>query len=236
MHQIHRWAVRCLAAASLTLALPASAYLQFTYTSQPLPLTSYLIEGSPQDINELPLPPPAFSISFSAQEQDVARGATNAYTATDLQFALISPDAEYINYPILLDPASYGKVTLGLDGKVEVWDLMLQITELITPETDLLFHRMNDYHVNVTANSDSGDQVVNRYHPITWHGDWIQLAQLELTFGNALSSGNWTVEQVKLPESGTTGLLAIGLGALLWFRRTRKRGFGREKICLKSVN
>ncbi|MEN0038546.1 MAG: hypothetical protein AAGC78_15830 [Cellvibrio sp.] len=236
MHKIHHWAVRCLAASSLAIALPASAYLQFTYTSQPLPLTSYLIEGYPQDINEVPLPPPAFSISFSAQEPDAARSAANAYFAKDLTFSLISPDAEYINYPILLDPASYGQVTLGADGAVAGWDLMLQITELITPETDLLFHKMNDHHVNVVSNSERGDQVVNRFHPITWHGEWIQLAQLEFTFADMKNRGSWTVEKVELPEPGLAWLLATGLTALLWSRRRHKSVFGREKICLKSAN
>lgn len=236
MHKIHRWTVRCLAAASFAIALPASAYLQFTYTSQPLPLTSYLIEGYPQDINEVPLPPPAFSLSFTAPEPDLARSASNAYVGTDFKLSLISPEAEYIDYPILFDPSSYAQVTLGADGKVDGWDLAIQITEMITPDTNLLFHRMNDHHVNVVSNSERGDQVVNRFHPITWHGEWIQLAQLEFTFADVKNRGIWTVEKVELPEPGLAGLLATSLMLLLWSRRRGKRVGANEKICLKSVN
>jgi hypothetical protein len=218
MHQVHRWAVRCLAAASFAIALPASAYLQFTYTSQPLPLTSYLIEGYPQDINEVPLPPPAFSLSFTAPGPDLARSASNAYVGTDFKFSLISPEAEYI------------------DGKVDGWDLAIQITELITPDTNLLFHRMNDHHVNVVSNSERGDQVVNSFHPITWHGEWIQLAQLEITFADMKNRGTWTVNKIDVPEPGLAGLLATSLTMLLWSRRRHKSVFGREKTCLKSAN
>lgn len=236
MHQVHRWAVRCLAAASFAIALPASAYLQFTYTSQPLPLKSYLIEGYPQDINEVPLPPPAFSLSFTAPGPDLARSASNAYVGTDFKFSLISPEAEYIDYPILLDPSSYAQVTLGADGKVDGWDLAIQITELITPDTNLLFHRMNDHHVNVVSDSERGDQVVNSFHPITWHGEWIQLAQLEITFADMKNRGTWTVNKIDVPEPGLAGLLATGLTMLLWSRRRHKSVFGREKTCLKSAN
>ena len=222
MHMIRRWTVRCLAIVSLVVSLPASAYLQFTYTSQPLPLASHSIEGYPQDISEMLLPPPAFSISFTAQELDFARTASSSYSASGLQFSLISPEAEYINYPLLLDPSSYGRITLGLDGKVESWDLMLQITELITPETDLLFHRMHDHHVNVVSHSDHGDQTVLRFHPLTWHREWIQLAQLEFAFADPDNHGIWTVENIALPEPRLAGLLLSGLAVLFWSRRRAK--------------
>lgn len=222
MRMIHHWAVRCLAVASLITALPASAHYQFTYTSQSLPLSSYAIEGSPQDINEIFLPAPAFSLSFTSQEQTISRSAVPSFYSNDLRFSLISPDANYIDYPILIDPSSYGQVTLGEDGKVAGWDFMVQMTELITPETDMLFHKMHDHHVNVLSNSENGDQMGYRFHPITWHGEWIQLVQLDINFAEAKNRGTWTVEKITLPEPGVAGLLLSGLAVLIWTRRRNK--------------
>lgn len=89
---------------------------------------------------------------------------------------------------------------------------------------------------NVVSNSAHGDQVVNRFHPITSHGEWIQLAQLEFTFADMKNRGIWTVEKIALPEPGLTVLLLTGLGMLAQSRRRRKRQVHREKTCLKSVN
>ncbi|HSC67448.1 MAG TPA: hypothetical protein VLC79_07150 [Cellvibrio sp.] len=229
MHKIHRWAARCVAATSLILALPASAYMQFTYTSQAMPLTSYFIEAEPVDFSGYSLPAPSFSISFIAQELDLGRSASRAYAATNLQFSLISPEFEYIDYPLLLDPSSYGRINLGLDGSVESWDLALQMTELITPETDLLLHGLKDHHVNVASHSDYGDQAMLRFHAVTWHRQWIQAAQLELTFSDLEHRGTWTVENIALPEPGLAGLFMSGLAVLVWARRSSRRLPGKKK-------
>ena len=223
MRKIHHWAVRCLVVASFFTALPASAYLQFTYTSQPLPLASYLVEGEPWDINEIPLPPPAFTLSFTAAEQDLSLAALTPFLFDDFTFALISPDADYITYPILISPASHGQVALDADGNVASWDLMIQMTELITPETNMLFYEMEDNHVNLSSSSEAGDQIGFRFHPITWHGQWIQLVQLDITFADENNPGIWTVEKVAVPEPGMAGLLLSGFAGLLWARRRGKK-------------
>ena len=236
MHKIHRWAVRCVAATSLILALPASAYLQFTYTSQQLPLASYLIEDYPQDISEIPMSPPAFSLSFTTSEPGLARAASTTLLIENFTFSLLSPDADYIHYPTFISPSSYGRIELDQDGKVAGWDFLLQMTELITPETNMLFYEMHDHHVTVRSNSDTGDQLGLRFHPITWHGQWIQLVQLDITFADEQNRGSWTVEKMAVPEPGMGGLLLGGLAALLWSRRTNRRSIRQEKICLKSAN
>lgn len=228
MQTILRWAARCLAITSFVISLPASAYLQFTYTSPQLPLTSYLIEDSPQDILDISLPPPAFTLSFSAPEQDLSLQPLTHFLMEDFTFSLISPEANYIDYPMDFSPAAYGQVTLNGDGMVAGWNLMVQITELVTPETNMLFHEMHDHHVRVISNSDRDDQVIFRFHPITWHGDWIQLVQLEIGFANT-SGGNWTVEKISVPEPRLAGLLLIGLLVLLWSRQKGKNSLGDDK-------
>jgi len=83
--------------------------------------------------------------------------------------------------------------------------------------------------VSIISNSESGDKVIDRFHPITWHGEWIQLAQLELTFANESERGTWTVEKVDLPEPGLTGLLMTGFIVLLWCRRRAKAPLTMKK-------
>lgn len=227
MQTISRWVVRCLATAALVAALPASAYLQFTYTSQQLPLTSYLIEGSPYDL-EAPLAPPAFALSFSAPEQDLSLQPLTDFLMEDFTFTLLSPEANYIDYPMDFNPASFGQVSLNGDGTVAGWNLLIQITELITPETDVLVHGLSDHQVSIRANSETGDQLIARFHPVTWHRHWVQLAQLEVAFTNT-SSGTWTVEKIPVPEPGLAELLLAGLLALLWSRQKGKSSKGDDK-------
>ena len=96
---------------------------------------------------------------------------------------------------------------------------MVQMKELITPETDMQIYDMNDHHVSATSNSETGDQLTFRFHPVTWHREWIQLVQLEFAFTNESERGTWTIEKVDLPEPGLAGLLVTGLTLLLWSRR-----------------
>lgn len=231
MQTILRWTARCLAAAALVISLPASAYLQFTYTSQPLPLTSYLVEGSSQDLIDPPLAAPAFTLSFRAPEQDLSLQPLTPFIAESFAFSLTT-EPNYIDYPIDIDPASYGQVSLTGDGTVAGWDLMVQMKELITPETDLQIYEMSDHHVSVVSNSETGDQLISRFHPVTWHREnWIQLVQLEFAFTNESERGSWTVEQIDLPEPGLAGLLVTGLSLLLWSRRRIKAPATVKNMC-----
>lgn len=229
-----RWVIRCLAVASLAIALPASAYLQFTYTSQQLPLTAHLIEGWPQELFEPPLPAPAFTLSFQAAEQDLSVQPLTHFLAENFTFSLISPEADYIYYPVDISSTSYGQLSLNRQGEVAQWDLMLQMTELITPDTDMLFYDMHDHQISVTSSSETGDQLTIGYHPITWHRHWIQLAQLEFTFANA-GSGHWTVETISVPEPRLIVLLSMGLLVLFWSRQKRKHLIDDDKNRVSCV-
>lgn len=222
MQTILRWSLWCLAAATSAVSLPASAYLQFTYTSQPLPLASYLVDGWPYDVGET-LPPLAFKVSFSAPEQDLSLQSLTHFVGENLTFNLISPDADdIIYYPIDIKPSSYGHVSLNDEGEVAGWNLMLQMTELITPDTDMLFYELHDHQVGVTSSSETGDQLTFRFHPTLWRGYWLQLAQLDITYADT-GTGQWSVEKFSVPEPRLTGLLLTGLVVLLWSRRRGKR-------------
>lgn len=228
MRVIRCWSALCLVIASLivslSVSLPAFAHLQFTYTSQELPLTSYFVNNEPWDIAEFGLAPVAFTLSFTAPEQDLSLKPRTDFLLEDFSFSLVSPNADDIlYYPLDLNPSSYGQVTLNQAGDIAGWNLVLRISEAITPETNLLFHRLSRHFVTVKSSGGEGscncDQFINRFHPTTWHRHWIQLAKLELTYAEASSPGNWTIEKIAVPEPGVAGLLVAGLLGLLWSRR-----------------
>ncbi len=221
------WAARCLAFIALAVSLPASAHLVFTYTSNELPLTSYAVNGELQDLGDLKdLPPIAFRFSFTAPEQDLSLQPFTTFRFEDFTFSLVSPDAESILYfPLdLVSSKSGGWVTLDQNGNITGWNVMLRITELITPETNLFFHRMDRHFVAIKSSSDDGDKFSNRFHPSTYHRDqYIQLAKVQLSYSGLNNLGNWMVTKIAVPESGVAGLLLAGSLGLLWSRRVTRR-------------
>ncbi len=239
MNQFRYWAATSLSLMWLICSLPAAANYHFTYTSQPLPLTSYLIDGYPQDINDLEIASPVMKVSFNAVqqasgEQSMVAAAGTSYRAMDFTFSLSVDEGEIIYYPILFDPSSYAQVTLD-GGAVVAWDLMLQMTELITPETDMFFYERNGHWAKVRSTNHTGDEVINRFHPFTWHGEWIQLALIEHTFSGINNPGVWVVTPTWVPEPRMGGIFLMGFVALCWYRR-RRLGPAVTKICLKSIN
>lgn len=223
----------------LVLSLPALANYHFTYTSQPLPLTSYLIDGYPQSLDDIAIAPPVMSLSFNAVQpagvmQSGAALAGTTYWAKDFSLSFASIDGAHIDYPLLFDPSSYAQVALAA-GQVVAWDLMLQLTELITPETDMYFYERNGHWAKIRSSNIGGDEVINRFHPFTWHGEWIQLALIEHTFSAMNNLGVWVVTPTWVPEPGIAGIFLAGIAALCWHRR-RRLGLAATKICLKSIN
>jgi hypothetical protein len=226
MHLFQRW-VRCyLAFVSLVISLPSSAYLQFTYTSPELPLTAAYIEGYPWDISDIGLMPVGFSISFKTPEQDLSRKPITHFFMDDFTFSFRS-EHDLLYYPLRLSPASYGRVSLNREGEILGWNLMIAITELITPDTNMWFYRNVNHRVDIVSQGGTGlcncDLFTNKFHPTTWHGQWIQLVLLQFDYSNTNNVDSWTIEKIAVPEPRTMAFLLIGLLGLLWSRRAQVR-------------
>lgn len=228
-----RWAaryvvVRCLAFIALILSLPASAHLLFTYTSDELPITAFAMDGELQDIELYrDLSPISFSFSFTAPEQDLSLQPSTVFRFKEFSFSVAYADgSEVLHFPLdLLSSRSGGWVTLNSAGEVTGWNVLLRITELVTPETDLFLYRLARHFVALKTSSETGeDKFSNRFHPLLEHGDhWHQLVKLQLSYSGANAADNWTLARIAVPEPGVAGLLLAGLLGLCWSRRERRR-------------
>lgn len=226
MYKLPLGAVRYLAAALFTLvALPSSAaYLQFTYTNQDLFFTSHKVEGVPTVIDGFEPPIPFFSISFTVPEQDLSLKPTTSFFTRQLNLTLGSNIEGILDFPINLSPSSYAQVSLDQMGQITSWNLVAFARELITPETNLELHRLEEMWVNVRSNSATGDLLTNRFHTTTRQQlTLIQAAQLEFNYADETSLSNWTLARIPVPEPGLAGLLLGGLTVLLWCRREDKK-------------
>ncbi|WP_323813711.1 PEP-CTERM sorting domain-containing protein [Cellvibrio sp. NN19] len=225
MYKLPRNAVGYLAAALFAfLALPCSAaYLKFTYANPDLFFSSHKVNGVPTEIEDgmgfVPLIP-AFALSFTLPEKDLSLQPTTSFFTRELNLSLSSDSAGYLDFPIDLSPSSYAQVLLDQTGQIASWNLVAFARELITPETNLEAHRLTDRWVNVRSYSTSGDQLVERFHPLTSRRETlIQLALLEFNYADETSLSNWTIERIDVPEPGLAGLFFSGLATLLWCRR-----------------
>lgn len=98
--------------------------------------------------------------------------------------------------------------------------MLLRITELITPETDLILHRLARHFVALKTSSETGeDKFTNRYHPVEWEKRWVPGDKIQMSYSGGNNSGNWAIARVSVPESGVAGLLLTGLLGLFWSRR-----------------
>lgn len=231
MRGTRSWAARCFVVIALAISLPASAHLVFTYTSNELPLTAYSVNGYPDDLKDYKdISPILFSYSFTVPEQDLSLQPSTTFRFKDFTFAVTYPNGDDLLYfPLdFFSSRSGGWVTLDQSGNITDWNVMLRMTELITPETNPLFHRLSNNFIAVKSSSEDGDKLSNRFHPSTWHGYYIQLAKIQMSYSGASNFSNWTIERltgqkVAVPESGSAGLLLAGLIALWWTRRVTKR-------------
>lgn len=226
MYKLPIGTLRYLVAALFTLvALPSSAaYLQFTYTNQDLLFTSLKIEGVPTVIDDFVPVIPSFSISFTLPEKDLSLQPTTSFFTRQLNLTLDSDVERIFNFPINLSPSSYAQVSLNQMGQITSWNLVAFARELVTPETNLERHRLEEVWVNVRSNSASGDLLTIRYHTTTRRQlTLIQTAELEFNYADETSLNNWTLARMPVPEPGLAGLLLGGLTVLLWRRRNDKK-------------
>ncbi|HTF96983.1 MAG TPA: PEP-CTERM sorting domain-containing protein [Cellvibrio sp.] len=235
MCNIRRWISRCLVSISLLsisllVSLPASAYLEFTYKSPVLPLVASYNEGYPVDISDYELPPVSFIVSFKTPEQDLSLKPVTHFFMDEFEFTFIS-EHDQLYYPLRFSPASYGRVSLNREGEILGWNLMITITELLTPETNWWAYRNINHRVDITSRGGDNlcncDLYTNQFHPTTWHGQWIQLVALKFEYSNTNDVGNWTIEKIAVPEPASAGLLLTGLLGLFGLRRIR---YGDEII------
>ncbi|HTF96981.1 MAG TPA: PEP-CTERM sorting domain-containing protein [Cellvibrio sp.] len=227
MYKFYCWIARILFFSALMISLPASAYLQFTYTSQQLPLTQALYDNAPwEDFAYEDYGPFNFSISFKADEQDLSLKPVTHFLMDDFTFAF---DADYfvLDYLLRISPTSNGRVSLNKNGEIVGWNFTVTITELITPDTDMAHYYAAGHRDTITSRGGAGscncDVFTNRVNAHTWHYVWFKLAPLQYIYSGESQFGNWTIEKINVPEPGSAGLLMAGLLGLLGLRSADKK-------------
>jgi hypothetical protein len=223
MYKFYCWIARILFFSALMISLPASAYLQFTYTSQQLPLTQALYGNAPwEDFVYEDYGPFNFSISFKADEQDLSLKPVTHFLMDDFTFAF---DADYfvLDYPLRISPTSTGRVSLNKKGEIVGWNLTVTITQLITPDTDMEQLYAAGHWETIASRGGTGscncDVFTHRINSHTWHHRWIKLAPLQYIYSGESGIDNWSIEKINVPEPGSAGLLLAGLLGLLGLRR-----------------
>lgn len=225
MQTFLRILLRCVALGLMVFSLPASAYLKFTYTSDELPLTAAFTDGYPSDTEYVEWYPLSFTVSFDVEEKDLSLKPVTDFFMEDFSFEFHS-EHNLLYYPLRLSPASYGRVSLNREGEVVGWNLTIAITELLLPDTDIWSFLNVNHRVDISSRGGSGtintDNFFVQFHPITWHGEYIQLVRLGFEYSGANDSGNWTIEKISVPEPTGAGLVLAGLAGLVCLRRIKR--------------
>lgn len=194
------------------------AYLQFTYTSQELPLLQGYRDGEVDDgIGSYDPPFPLFSASFTKTDNS----QTMTFNTGDL-----SVGAPYPPYQLLNDvPATNSSITLNKDGIVAAWNFSLAMTQIVPESPDNPMYSRNwlvesSYGIN-TCNCDKlffgADLFIER--PFN---TWQFIGTLGFLHGGPSDPGNWSIGEVNVPEPQPHMLFLTSLAMIMLARSRRK--------------
>jgi len=212
----------------------AAAYLQLTYTSNPLNFSQGYLGGEPDDtVGSFDPPYPSFNVTFN-----------NISDVPSTQNLAASGFVNLSDWPILSEdvPVSTGSITLGENGIPTAWNFSLQLTKSIPGVRDLEFDEdgeliyFNDYSLPSKTSwlfeSSYGAGTCNcdryRYDDDIYieraYYSWAYANTLGFLYDGESSPSNWSVTKVDVPEPKTYLLLALGL-IVLCVRKMRRNNF-----------
>ncbi len=227
MYAVRYFLACCFVTASFLAASPASAYLQFTYTSPEMSVTSALYIGEPwEHPDDWDVDPLSFTVSFKVEEQDLSLKPVTHFFIKEFDF-LINGYSQILDYPMRVSPASSGRVSLNRMGEIVGWNFVITVLELITPDTDMgKFYAANHWETFASGggvNTCDCDAFTNRFNNYTWHHVWIKLNPIQLQYSSANNVESWIMEKISVSEPAPASLLLIGISVLVYFRRLRSR-------------
>ena len=221
-----------LCSAAILFAQNASAYLQLTYTSNPLSFLQGYLGGEPSDdvgSNDQPLP--AFSVIF-----DKISEGSSTYSLSGTGFASVLDESNFAEDV----PISTGSVTLDAYGTPAAWNFSLQLTKLIPGVRDLELDEdgeliyFNEYSLPSKTSwlfeSSYGAGTCNCDKYLYEDDIYIERAYYSWAYANTLgflhgaenSPSNWSVAKADVPEPKTYLLFALGL-IVIGVRKMRRK-------------
>ncbi|RYY73663.1 MAG: PEP-CTERM sorting domain-containing protein [Gammaproteobacteria bacterium] len=220
MKLIKRVVCFALGTSAVLLTQTAAAYLQLSYSSEPLHFIQGYLNGDADDSLGSEDPPyPSFNIVFDKVAE------------TSSQTLLGNALANVIGWPTLNEqiPIVNGSLTLGANGAPTAWDFSLQTTKTTPGVRDLEFDENGEliYFNEFTFPSNTswlfqssfGEGTCNcdryRYDDDLYierpYYSWAQAATVGFVFGGKSSPEHWSVTNVDVPEPKTYLLFVLGL-------------------------
>lgn len=214
-----RWLkVVSLALGLFALAPSTFAYIQYTYTSDPLIWrTSYLDrQQTDYQLNVFDLM--KFEFSFEVDEKSLSKTETTMLLIKDFKLTP-TRDALEGSTGFEYDYKMRGRVEINPDKSINYWYILFDVNADALGYSDE-FNSATNHRMTINsfggANTCNCDLFQDRFNSLT---DDLGFASLmESRFGNRSSFDNWTLSY-HVPEGNSLALVAIGLLGLVAIRR-----------------
>ena len=220
--QSFRWLKLWFLALSLSVVTPSTfAYIQYTYTSDPLIWrTSYLDkQQTKEQLNFFDLM--QFEFSFDVDESLLSKTETTSVLITDFTLTPIR-DALEGSSGFEFGYKARGRVEINPDKTINFWYILFDVNVIDALGYSDEFNRATNHRMTINsfggANTCNCDLFQDRFYSLD--DNLSAVAHLESRFGNRSSFDNWTLSY-HVPESNGLALVAIGLLGLIAIRRQK---------------
>ena len=214
MKSLQRLGALTILSSTILFTQSALAYTQFTYKSSELPFVQGYLGGLPDENVGSTDYTYGFSATFDATESN----RTNFISGT---FAGLPPLSGKVHNISLIDSS----ITLNTDDSVSAWNFSFSVLSEDDGDVD---SGIEPTHETWLINSSYGANTCNCDYIkaesdifIQRQNGWQYINTLGFEFEGANSPGNWTIENVDVPEPFSYLLLLSGLG-LIGTSRLRK--------------
>lgn len=207
-------------------AQSSHAYLQYTYTSNPLNWKSTNVSGSPyEEINLQTDGQVTFSFSFNVDENAIApTGYTSIFinNASVIADSVLDDASREFEYAKIL---TLGRVYINPDRSVRYWRFLHDLEEIniMGPKLD----KMINHDLRAVSMGGAGtcncDTLREKTNVLTQrpYETYIIAATIDSLFSNASDFSKWTIKEISVDEPNVFILSSLGLLGVLLVRRRK---------------
>ncbi|HTF95005.1 MAG TPA: hypothetical protein VL995_02640 [Cellvibrio sp.] len=209
------------------IAQSSHAYLQYTYTSDPLNWKSTAVSGSPyEEINLQTDGKISFSFSFNVDESAIAStGYTSIFinNASVVADSVLDDSSKAFEYAKIL---TLGRVYINPDRSVRYWRFLHDLEE-INIMGDSRLDKMINHDLRAVSMGGVGtcncDTLHEKTNVLTQRPfqNYIIAATIDSLFSNSNDFSNWTIKEISVDEPNVLILSSLGLLGVLLIRRRK---------------